>query len=58
MAFKPNYGQERAARNRAKEQKKQEKLQRKQEESERRKAEREGSVDAGTSATPDETKPS
>lgn len=38
MAFKPNYGQERAARNRAKEEKKQEKLQRRQEESERRKA--------------------
>ena len=38
MAFKPNYGQERAARNRAKDQKKQEKLQRRQEESERRKA--------------------
>ena len=30
MAFKPNYGQERAARNRAKEEKKQEKLQRRQ----------------------------
>ena len=44
MAFKPNYGQERAARNRAKDQKKQEKLQRRQEESERRKAER-GLVD-------------
>ncbi len=38
MAFKPNYGQQRADRNRAKEQKKQEKLQRRQEESERRKA--------------------
>lgn len=38
MAFKPNYGQQRAERNRAKEQKKQEKLQRRQEESERRKA--------------------
>jgi hypothetical protein len=38
MAFKPNYGQQRADRNRAKEQRKQEKLQRRQEESERRKA--------------------
>ena len=38
MAFKPNYGQQRADRNRAKEQKKQEKLQRRQEEAERRKA--------------------
>jgi hypothetical protein len=38
MAFKPNYGQQRAERNRSKEQKKQEKLQRRQEEAERRKA--------------------
>jgi hypothetical protein len=38
MAFKPNYGQQRADRNRAKEQKKQEKLERRQEEAERRKA--------------------
>ncbi|CAO3457300.1 hypothetical protein [Azospirillum sp.] len=32
MAFKPNYNQQRAERNRAKEQKKQEKLQRREEE--------------------------
>ena len=37
MAFKPNYQQERSARNRSKEQKKQEKLRRLQEGSERRK---------------------
>lgn len=40
MAFKPNYNQQRAERNRLKEQKKQEKLQRRQEESDRRKSER------------------
>lgn len=39
MAFKPNYGQQRAERNRAKEQKKQEKLQRREEEAARRKVE-------------------
>jgi hypothetical protein len=38
MAFKPNYGQQRAERNRAKEQKREEKLRRRQEKSARRKA--------------------
>ena len=38
MAFKPNYNQQRAERNRAKEAKKQEKLQRREEEAVRRKA--------------------
>ena len=38
MAFKPNYNQQRAERNRAKEQKKQEKLQRREEEAAKRKA--------------------
>lgn len=37
MAFKPNYNQQRAERNRAKEQKKKEKLQRKEEEVAKRK---------------------
>ena len=42
MAFKtPNYGQERAARNRTKEMRKQEKLQKREEESAKRKALRE-----------------
>ena len=40
MAFKPNYNQQRADRNRAKAQKKQEKLQRIEEETARRKAAR------------------
>jgi hypothetical protein len=40
MAFKPNYNQQRAERNRAKAQKKQEKLKRLQEETAKRKATR------------------
>lgn len=40
MAFKPNYNQQRADRNRAKDQKKQEKLQRREEEAAKRKAAR------------------
>lgn len=40
MAFKPNYNQQRADRNRAKAQKKQEKLKRLEEESTKRKAAR------------------
>ena len=40
MAMKPNYFQQRADRNRAKDQKKQEKLQKREEETARRKAER------------------
>jgi len=40
MAFKPNYNQQRAERNRTKEQKKQEKLQRREEEVAKRKAAR------------------
>jgi hypothetical protein len=42
MAFKPNYNQQRADRNRAKAQKKQEKLKRLEEETARRKAARGG----------------
>ena len=38
MAFKPNYGQQRADRQRAKEQKREEKLRRRQERSAKRKA--------------------
>lgn len=41
MAMKPNYRQERAARDRAKDEKKQEKLRRREEESAKRKALRE-----------------
>jgi hypothetical protein len=40
MAFKPNYNQERAARNRNKQQKKQEKLQKREEDAAKRKAAR------------------
>jgi hypothetical protein len=47
MAFKqPNYGQERAARNRTKEMRKQEKLQKREEESAKRKALREAEGNA------------
>ena len=42
MAFKPNYRQERAARTRAQEARKQDKLRRREESSEKRKAVREG----------------
>jgi hypothetical protein len=42
MAFKPNYNQQRADRNRAKAQKRQEKLKRLEEETAKRKAAREG----------------
>jgi hypothetical protein len=44
MAQKPNYRQERATRNRAKELKKQDKLRRREEDSAKRKALREGEV--------------
>jgi hypothetical protein len=40
MAFKPNYNQERANRDRSKQQKRQEKLQRREEEAAKRKAAR------------------
>ena len=49
MAFKPNYNQQRAERNRAKQAKKEEKLRRREEETAKGKAVREG--DAGA---PDE----
>jgi hypothetical protein len=49
MAFKPNYNQQRAERNRAKEQKKQEKLQRREEEAAKRKA---GPDDPATDGEP------
>jgi regulator of protease activity HflC (stomatin/prohibitin superfamily) len=55
MAFKPNYNQQRAERDRAKEQKKQEKLQRRQAESERRKAGLEPEGDAPASDPPSES---
>jgi hypothetical protein len=50
MAFKPNYNQQRADRNRSKAQKKQEKLQRREEEAAKRKAlrgEGDNEADAG-----------
>ena len=46
MAMKPNYRQERAARDRGKESKKQEKLRRREEDAAKRKAVREGQPDA------------
>ena len=46
MAFKPNYNQQRADRNRAKAQRKQEKLKRLEEETAKRKAARGGEPDA------------
>jgi hypothetical protein len=46
MAFKPNYNQQRADRNRAKAQKKQEKLKRLEEETAKRKAARGDAADA------------
>lgn len=55
MPFKPNYGQQRSERNRAKEQKKQEKLQRREEEAARRKAAQEGET---VQPDGDETEPS
>jgi len=48
MAFKPNYNRERAERNRAKAQKKQEKLKRLEEETAKRKAARGDEPDAET----------
>ena len=48
MAFKPNYNQQRAERNRAKEAKKQEKLQRRQEAAAERKSVPEGESPEGT----------
>lgn len=52
MAFKPNYGQQRRDRQRAKDQKKQQKLQKKQEAAEQRKADRdEPSIEEGSPDT-------
>jgi hypothetical protein len=53
MAFKPNYNQQRADRNRAKAQKKQEKLKRLEEETAKRKAARGG--EPGGEKTPEDT---
>lgn len=47
MAFKPNYNQQRAERNRIKQAKKEEKLRRREEETAKRKAAREESEQAG-----------
>ena len=52
MAFKPNYNQQRAERNRAKQAKKEEKLRRREEEAAKRKATRDG--DADTPDKPDD----
>ncbi|MGE5145251.1 MAG: hypothetical protein ACM3N5_00805 [Candidatus Eiseniibacteriota bacterium] len=46
MAFKPNYNQQRAERNRAKQAKKEEKLRRREEETAKRKALRDGDPSA------------
>ena len=57
MAFKPNYNQQRAERNRSKAQKKQEKLQRREEESAKRKALRGdggNGADAGSGKSPED----
>ena len=54
MAFKPNYNQERATRNRNKQQKKQEKLQKREEDAAKRKAAR---GDVGGDPTPEAGKP-
>ncbi len=54
MAFKPNYNQERANRNRSKLQKKQQKLQRREEDAAKRKAAR---GDAGANGAPEAAKP-
>ena len=54
MAFKPNYNQERATRNRNKQQKKQEKLQRREEDAAKRKAAR---GDAESDDAPEAGKP-
>jgi len=54
MAFKPNYNQERAARDRNKQQKKQEKLQKREEDAAKRKAAR-GDVEGDP--TPEAGKP-
>jgi hypothetical protein len=48
MAFKPNYNQQRADRNRAKEQKKQEKRKRLEEETAKRKAARSDTPEPGS----------
>ena len=54
MAFKPNYNQERATRNRNKQQKKQEKLQKREEDAAKRKAAR---GDTEGDSTPEVGKP-
>lgn len=54
MAFKPNYNQERAARDRNKQQKRQEKLQKREEDAAKRKAAR-GEIEGDL--TPDAGKP-
>lgn len=55
MAFKPNYNQQRAERNRAKQQKKQERLQRREADAARRKADGDEPPpgDAGEAASQD-----
>jgi hypothetical protein len=55
MAFKPNYNQQRAERNRAKEQKKQQKLQRQEEDVAKRKGGLDESAPADESGSADES---
>lgn len=54
MAFRPNYHQERAQKNRAKEERKQEKLRKREEASLQRKAFRDAEAGAGSGATASE----
>lgn len=54
MPFKPNYHQERASRERAKNERKQEKLRKREEAAAQRKAARDASSTAGQTRTPDD----
>lgn len=54
MPFKPNYHQERASRERAKNERKQEKLRKREAAAAERKAARDTSPEAGQSQTPDD----
>lgn len=55
MPRPPNYGQERAERNRAKERKRAERLERREADARKRKAEREGLIAPDAAETPSDT---
>ena len=57
MAFKPNYNQQRADRERAEQKKQQEKLKKREDDAARRKAEREVHMPATNGSDPDAAKP-